>query len=267
MREEVIQRLKDLTRHNAVRITNRGNASIFIAMAVAKKVNDKPFLLIPDQGGWISFRTYPKLLGFDLKEVPTNRGLLNLKALEEGAKTASALIMTSFAGYFAEQPLEQISEICKKNNCLLIEDATGSIGDKVLCDGNLSDIIVGSFGRWKPVNLGYGGFISVRNKELLEQASEPMSLVKVHNNIYDDLLPLLNSKRLEKLLKLQVKVKKELKDVEIFHKDKRGLNVVTEYNEKVLDYCNKKGYPYVLCPTYARVNEKAISIELKRLEL
>ncbi|MDP2907652.1 MAG: hypothetical protein Q8O03_06940, partial [Nanoarchaeota archaeon] len=77
----------------------------------------------------------------------------------------------------------------------------------------------------------------------------------------------LNSKRLEKLLKLQAKVKKELKGVEIFHKDKRGLNVVTEYSEKVLDYCNKKKYEYVLCPTYARVNEKAISIELKRLEV
>ncbi|MDP2906559.1 MAG: DegT/DnrJ/EryC1/StrS family aminotransferase [Nanoarchaeota archaeon] len=267
MQEEVIQRLKELTKHNAVRLTNRGNASIFIALAVAKKVNDKPFLLIPDQGGWISFRTYPKMLGFDVKEVPTDRGILNLKALEEGTKTASALIMTSFAGYFAEQPLEEISEICKKNNCLLIEDATGSIGDKVLCNGGLSDIIVGSFGRWKPVNLGYGGFISVRNKELFEQAREPLSLVKVHNNIYDDLLPLLNSKRLEKLLKLQAKVKKELKGVEIFHKDKRGLNVVTEYSEKVLDYCNKKKYEYVLCPTYARVNEKAISIELKRLEV
>ena len=267
MQEQVIQRLKELTKHNAVRITNRGNASIFIAMSMVQKVNPKSFFLIPDQGGWISFRTYPKILGFDVKEIPTNRGILNLKALEEGTKNASALIMTSFAGYFAEQPLGEISEICKKNNCLLIEDATGSIGDKVLCNGELSDIIVGSFGRWKPINLGYGGFISVRNKELFEQAREPLSLVKVHNSIYDDLLPLLNSKRLEKLLKLQTKVKKELKGIEIFHKDKRGLNVVTEYNEKVLDYCAKKGYPYVLCPTYARVNEKAISIELKRLDL
>ena len=267
MQEQVIQKLKGITKHNAVRITNRGNASIFIAMAIAQKVNPQPFFLIPDQGGWISFRTYPKILNLDVKEIPTNRGILNLKALEEGTKKASALIMTSFAGYFAEQPLKEISEICKKNKCLLIEDATGSIGDKTLCNGDLSDIIVGSFGRWKPVNLGYGGFISVRNKELFEQAKEPLSLVKVPDSIYDELLPLLNNKRLEKLLKLQEKVKKELKGVEIFHKDKRGLNVVTEYSEKVLDYCTKKNYPYVLCPTYARVNEKAISIELKRLDL
>lgn len=267
MREKVLEKLREFTKHNHIRITDRGNAAIFIAMAIAKKVNPKPFLLIPDQGGWISFRTYPGLLGFDIKEIKTNRGILNLKTLEEGTKTASALIITSFAGYFAEQPLKEISEICKKNECLLIEDASGSLGDNTLCDGNLSDIIIGGFGRWKPVNLGYGGFISVRNKEFFEQAKEPFSMIKVHNNIYDELLPLLNTKKLNKLLKLQKEVKEELEDVKIFHKDKRGLNVVTEYSTKVLKYCQKKDYPSVLCPTYIRLNEKAISIELKRLDL
>ncbi len=163
--------------------------------------------------------------------------------------------------------MKKISEICKKNDCLLIEDVSGSIGDKTLCDGNLSDIMVGSFGRWKSINLGYGGFISVRNKEFFEQAKEPLSLIKVHKKIYEEISPLLNKKRLRKLLKLQKKVKKELKDVKIFHKDKRGLNVVTEYNPEVLKYCQEKHYPYILCPTYIRVNEKAISIELKRLDV
>lgn len=267
MQEKVLNKLKKLTKHDNIRITDRGNSAIFVAMAMAKKVNPKPFLLIPDQGGWISFRTYPRLLGFDIKEIQTDRGILNLTTLEEGTKNASALIMASFAGYFAEQPLKEISEICKKNECLLIEDASGALGDKTLCDGTLSDIIIGSFGRWKPVNLGYGGFISVRNKEFFQQAKEPFSLIKVHRHVYEELLPLLNKKRLKNLLKLQEKVKKELKGVEIFHENKRGLNVVTGYSPKVLKYCEKKHYTYILCPTYIRVNEKAISIELKRLDL
>ncbi|MBL7101068.1 MAG: DegT/DnrJ/EryC1/StrS family aminotransferase [Nanoarchaeota archaeon] len=267
MQREVLDKLKEFTGHNHIRITDRGNSAIFVAMAMAKKINPKPFLLIPDQGGWISFKTYPRLLGFDIKEIQTDKGILNLKTLEEGTKNASALIMTSFAGYFAEQPLKKISRICKKNDCLLIEDASGALGDKTLCDGSLSDIIVGSFGRWKPVNLGYGGFISVRNREFLEQAKEPFSLIKVHNNIYESLLPLLNRNKVEELLKLQEKVKKELKDIKVFHKYKRGLNVVTEYSTEVLKYCSKKNYPYILCPTYIRLNEKAVSIELKRLEL
>lgn len=267
MQEEVLKKLREFTRHNNVRLTDRGNSAIFVAMSMAKRVNPKPFFLIPDQGGWISFRTYPRILGFDIKEIMTNKGILNLKTLKEGTKNACALIMTSFAGYFAEQPLEEISNICKKNGCLLIEDASGAIGDETLCNGNLSDIIVGSFGKWKPVNLGYGGFISVKQKEYFEQAKEPFSLIKVHNNIYQELLPLLNAERLNKLLRLQEKVKNELKDVEIFHRDKRGLNVVTEYSPQVIKYCQKKDYPYLLCPTYARLNEKAISIELKRLDL
>lgn len=262
-----MKKLRELTKHNNIRLTDRGNSAIFVAMAMAKKVNPKPFFLIPDQGGWISFRTYPRILGFDVKEIMTNKGILNLQTLKEGTKNACALIMTSFAGYFAEQPLEEISKICRKNGCLLIEDASGAIGDEKLCNGNLSDIIVGSFGKWKPVNLGYGGFISVKQKEYFEQAKEPFSLIKVHNNIYQELLPLLNTVRLNKLLKLQEKVKKELKNIEVFHRDKRGLNVITEYSPEVIKHCQKKKYPYLLCPTYARLNEKAVSIELKRLDL
>jgi len=267
MKEKVLERLKELTKHNHIRITDRGNSAIFIAMAMAKKLNPKPFFLIPEQGGWISFRTYPRLLGFDIKEIQTDRGVLNLKTLKEGTKNASALIMTSFAGYYAEQPLEKIAEICKKNDCLLIEDASGAIGDQTLCDGEFSDIIVSSFGRWKPINLGYGGFISVKNKHFFEEAKEPLSLIKAHNSIYEELFSLLNNDRLKNLLNLQEEVKEELKDFKIFHRNKRGLNVITEYNPEVLKYCKKKNYPHILCPTYIRVNEKAISIELKRLDL
>ncbi len=267
MQEKVLSKIQEFTKHKHVRITDRGNSAIFVAMAIAQKVNRKPFLLIPDQGGWISFRTYPRILGFDIKEIQTDRGILNLKTLEEGTKNASALIMTSFAGYFAEQPLKEISDICRRNDCLLIEDASGALGDKTLCNGNLSDIIVGSFGRWKPINLGYGGFISVQNKEMFNDAKEHFSLIKVHNKLYEEILPIFKKDRLNKLLKLQKEVKEDLKDVKIFHEDKRGLNVVTEYSTKVLKYCQRNGYSYVLCPTYIRLNEKAISIELKRLDL
>ncbi|MBU4501759.1 MAG: DegT/DnrJ/EryC1/StrS family aminotransferase [Nanoarchaeota archaeon] len=269
MQEEVLKKLSKFTKHKHVRITDRGNSAIFVAMAMVKKLNPKPFILIPDQGGWISFRTYPRLLDFDIKEIRTDKGILNLKTLKEGTKNASALIMTSFAGYFADQPLKKIAKICKKNDCLLIEDASGAIGDKSLCDGKRSDIIVGSFGRWKPVNLGYGGFISVRERNFFDQAKEAFSMIKVHNNIYDELYPLLNTKRLKALFDLQKKVKEELKskNIKIFHEAKRGLNVVTEYSSEVLKYCAEKKYQYVLCPTYIRLNEKAVSIELKRLDL
>ncbi len=267
MEEKVIETLKRYTRHQHVRITDRGNSAIFAAMYLAKKVNPKKYLLIPDQGGWISYRTYPKLLNIPIREVPTDRGIIKLDKLRKYAKKGSALIVSSFAGYFAEQPMEEIAKICKEKKCLLIEDACGSIGDNKLCNGQISDIIVGSFGRWKPINLGYGGFISTNKKEYFENAKEPLSLIKVHNSIYKELVPYLNTRRLYKIMKLAEKVKKELAKYEIFHRDKRGLNVITEYKDEIIKYCEERRYPYVLCPTYIRVNEKAISIELKRLEV
>lgn len=267
MEEKVIGMLKKYTRHDHIRITDRGNSAIFTAMYIAKKMNPKKYFLIPDQGGWVSYRTYPKMLDFPIREVPTDRGILKIDKLRKLAKKGSALIVPSFAGYFAEQPMEEIAKVCQEKKCLLIEDACGSIGDYKLCDGNISDMIIGSFGRWKPINLGYGGFISTNKKEYFENAKEPLSLIKVHNKIYEELLPLMNTKRLYRLMKLAEKVKKELSKYEIFHKDKRGLNVVTEYKEEILKYCEEKKYQYVLCPTYIRVNEKAISIELKRLDI
>lgn len=267
MEEKVTEILKRYTRHDHIRLTDRGNSAIFVAMYIAKKMNPKKYLLIPDQGGWLSYRTYPKMMGFPVKEVPTDRGIIKLDKLRKYAKKGSALILSSFAGYFAEQPIEEIAKICKEKKCLLIEDACGSIGDNKLCNGQISDIIVGSFGRWKPINLGYGGFISTNKKEYFANAKEPFSLIKVHNNLYKELLPYLNTRRFYKLIKLAEKVKKELSNYEVFHRDKRGLNVVTEFKDEIMRYCVEKKYPYVLCPTYIRVNEKAISIELKRLEV
>jgi len=264
MQQKVIEKLKQITKHQAVKLIDRGNSAIFIALSIAKKINPKPYILIPDQGGWISFKTYPKLLGFEIKELKTDKGVIDLDILKEEVKTGSALLITSFAGYFAEQPLKKISKICHKNNCLLIEDASGAVCDEELCNGKFSDIIVASFGRWKPVNLNYGGFISVKSKDHFDKVKQAFSLTKIHPNIYKELLPKLNNRRLKYLLKLAEKVKEDLKNFKIFHKDKRGINVVTEYNQKIIDYCNKNNYEYLICPKDIRINEKAISIELKR---
>jgi hypothetical protein len=273
-KEKCIALLKKYTRHKNVRLVQRGNAAIFCALYIVKKANPKPFILIPDQGGWISFKTYPKILGFEVRTVKTDRGLIDLIDLEKKAESGAALFVTSFAGYFAEQPLKYVSQICRKNKCLLIEDASGAVGDSELCNGEHSDIIVGSFGKWKPINAGYGGFISVANKEHLEDASDIFSTTN-HYPEYDTLLSKLEKaeKRLADMLRESGKVKEELgrlfPDAKIIHKDLRGLNVMVKYmNEAdkkgIISYCKDKGYEYVQCPKYIRLEEEAISIEIKR---
>ncbi len=264
--KKIDQKLRKLTRHEHVHITDRGNSAIFLAMHIAKKMNPKKDILIPDQGGWFSYKGYPQYFGLNIIEVKTDYGVIDLKDLKRKAKTASAFIFSSFAGYFAEQPLRKIKTLCKKAGCLIIEDASGAIGDTKLCNGRYSDIIVGSFGKWKPVECGYGGWISMKNKEFFEAAKDAMSITKVHPRFYEEIGDALKKNKFRKLLALQNTVKQELKDFEILHKDKRGLNIVVKFDAKVLEYCKEKNYPYVLCPSYIRVNENAVSIELKRLQ-
>ncbi len=273
----VLDILLKITRHQSVKLVHRGNAAILCALHIVKKVNSKPFILIPDQGGWISFKTYPKMFGFDIKTVKTNKGIIDLTDLEEKAESGAALLMTSFAGYFAEQPMKYISKICKRSNCLLIEDASGAVGDKILCDGAFSDIIVASFGKWKPVNVGYGGFISVCNKELFEAGKDIFSATN-HYPCYDKLLQKLKAStvKINNLIKKASKIKEDLTkqfpDLKIIHKDLRGLNVVIKYaedseKETLEKYCSTNKLDYVVCPKYIRLEENAISIELKRKDI
>lgn len=262
MEDKLKEKLKEICKHKEVIITERGNQAILIAMQELSKKGDK--ILIPEEGGWFSYKKYPKLFGLEIEEVKCNKSLIDLEDLKKKVKGAAGFIFCSFGGYFVEQDLEKISSICKEAGCLVIEDASGAVGDSKLCNGEFSDITLGSFGRWKPVNCGYGGWIS---SNLKITSKEALSLSKVYPQAYSEILSVLEKNKLNKLLELSEKVKKDLKDFEIYHKDKRGVNVVVAYDEKILNYCKEKGYEYVICPKYIRVNEKAISIELKRLDL
>lgn len=263
--ESVKRKLKQLTNHEAIEITNRGNSAIFAALNIAKKANNKKYLLIPDQGGWFTYRIYPQIFGFVPKELKTNDGIIITDELKKYIRDASALLVPSFAGYFAEQNMHELSEICTKHGCLLIEDASGAIGDSKLCDGRYSDIIVGSFGKWKPVNVGYGGFIST-NQELMKHAEMALSLIKVHPNSENEILNKLNDNRLPKMISIAQSIKNNMSGANVIHPTKRGINIMTEYSPFVIDYCKEKGYPHLVCPNYIRLNRRAISIELKRME-
>ncbi|MDP3918928.1 MAG: DegT/DnrJ/EryC1/StrS family aminotransferase [Nanoarchaeota archaeon] len=259
---ELVEELKKICKHKNVEITDRCNSAIFIAMQMVSN-SEKKKILIPDQGGWFSYKKYPKFFGLEIVEVKTDYGVIDIKDLEEKSKDCCGFIFTSFAGYFAEQDLKKISEVCRNNGCLVIEDASGAIGDEILCNGEYSDIIVGSFGHWKPVNCGYGGFISSN----LEIKGEALSMIKVYEGAYDEMYDALKNNKLPKLLELSKKVKDDLKEFDILYREKRGVNVVVRKNPKIIEYCKEKGYPFVECPNYIRVNEEAISIELKRLDI
>lgn len=272
-KDKCLKLLQHYTKHPVVKITNSGDSAIFGALSIAKQ-HGYTEILIPDQGGWLSYKTFPKLLDLKITELKTAYGILNPAELKKHKN--AALLFASFAGYAAPQPIEAIAKICKENNLLMIEDASGALTHETLCDGNLSDIIVGSFGKWKIADVGHGGFLSAKNGIITQNVrdSEIFSLIKDNCMDYNLLLKKLEgaSRRLQFLLKKTKEIKALCKKehFQMVHEDVEGLSIFVKYKteeekEHIIMFCKKQNFEYKECPLYIKVLEKAISIEVKRL--
>jgi hypothetical protein len=256
-KEQVITELRKLTGKKFITLSRRGNVAIKHALEIAKS-RDYATLLIPDQGMWMTCKESAQKAGLRIVELPTDDGIINLEELKEYRECA--LMLQTYAGYFARQDMEQIKDICKENELLLIEDATPALGDKLY-----GDIIIASFGKWKPVNLGTGGMIA-HNYPKIEIAE---SFEGNHEQLMKKLeeLPM----RMQKLKKVCNLTKHDLSQFNVLHKDRQGINVVVAYDSEdqknyILNYCDKMRFEYTECPRYIRVNRQAISIEIKRIE-
>lgn len=272
-KDTCLKLLRQYTKHPIVKITNSGDSAIFGALSIAKQHGCKE-ILIPNQGGWLSYKTFPKLLDLKVTELKTEYGIINSAELKKHKN--AALLFASFAGYAAPQDSEAIAKVCKENNILMIEDASGSLTHKTLCNGNLSDIIVGSFGKWKIADVGHGGFLSAKENIITQQVkdSDVLSLIKNNCIDYGLLLKKLEgaSRRLQFLLDKTKEIKALCKKEHftMIHEDAEGLSIFVTFKtehekEKILQFCKSHHLEYKECPLYIKVLEKAISIEIKRL--
>ena len=278
---DVIEQLKSLTSHSHIQLTHRGDGAILLALHIVKCASIEhrkptaayPTILIPDQAGWLSYQTLPKLLGFNIVEVKTDNGLIDLADLKEKitSTTSAAILIQSLGGYFVQQPMEDIISICKKNNCLVIEDISGSIGFLPSYD---SDIKVCSFGLDKLVNVGTGGCLSCKENYLTQFAEELAPTVRLVQPLFDTAL------LLQKLTALKSRVaflsakaqniKSDLVHHTIIHRQSVAINVVAVFSSAaeqsaLIEYCQKNKIPFKRCPRYNRVLAPAISIEVKKL--
>jgi len=252
--------LKTLTNKENIKLVARGNKAILYALRIAKKLG-KTKVIIQDQGGWITYKQFTKKLKLDLVELKTDYGLIILNELEKHIDNNSVLLINSLTGYFAQQDMNKIYNLCSKKQCLVINDISGSIGTEA---AKIGDILVCSFGNDKPINYGKGGLIAVENKDWFKLTEIEQQDLEIEQNLID--LP----QRLFLLKKITQKIKSDLKEFDIIHKDKEGINVIVKFNnekqkERIGRYCNKNNYQYTECPRYIRVNCNAISIEVKRL--
>lgn len=283
-------KLADIVNHKYVKLVNSGNSAIFSAMNSIDGA-----ILIPDQGAWNGFKQIANFLNKDLITVKTNQGLIDLDYLNESIISSSkdnmidlddenkksALFLTSFAAYTAEQDIKEISDFIHKNNMVLVEDASGAIGDceNKLANGNYSDIIIGSTGSPKIVNVEDGGFITTNDNSLFDKSKLLLKTNTASNitacGIYNELdFAQENLKKtIDSCLYLKEKIKNET-DFEVFHKDKRGINLIIKTDDpKSLSY--KLRQEFVLdshgmitkCPNYNRLKEKAVALEIKNLHM
>ncbi len=269
IKDKIISKLKELTSHDYVEVLDKGNSAIFSALHAADGS-----VLIPEEGGWLTYQTYPKKLGLKSNEVKTKEAVIDLEDLKrkfrEMAGKNNVFLYQNPGGYFAEEPMKEIYQICKKNNCWVILDVSGGIGTK-LCDGKYADVIVGSFGKWKLVEAKIGGFISCKDEKVFNQIKKSFKILDNEKDL-KIILEKLNElpKRIKFLSEKRKKIIKDLFDFEVLNKNHLGFVVVVGYKnnlekEKIINYCGRNKLDYTECPRYIRVNKKAISIEVKRL--
>jgi len=265
IKEQIISKLKELTKHNYIGILLKGDKAIWSALHLVKKK-----LLIPEEGGWMSYEKFPKKLNLDTDKVKCNNAIIDLEDLKEKVTEADVFLYQNPGGYHAEQDIKQVYEICKENNCLVVLDISGAIGTK-LCDGNYADVMLGSFGKWKLIDAGTGGFISCKEESIFNQIKDTFEVLDD-----EEQLDIINKKindlpnRIKFLTERRNKVLEDLKEYNIINKDHLGFVVIVEFTtdnvrESIINYCNNNNLEYTECPRYIRINKTAISIEIKRI--
>lgn len=264
-KEKIISKLKELTGKSRIILTRRGNKALKFTL---KALRAQKKVLMQDQGGWLTYPQYADELKFQVVKLKTDYGLIDEEDLKQNLDCDSVILVNSMPGYFAYEDMQKIAEIAKSENAMIVNDVSGSIGTE---EAKVGDIIFGSFGKWKPINAEYGGFIAT-NDEIYKCV-----LMEMPSVFEEKYVPKLLEKlegldsRIKKLKGMAAKVKGDLKDLEIIHPAHEGFNVVVKYNsyeekEKVLKYCEEEEFEFTECPRYIRVNEKAICIEVKRRE-
>jgi hypothetical protein len=260
--------IKILTKKEHIIFTSRCNEAIRISLQIAKEEGGENGLY-QEEGGWLTYKKYIEQAHLTPITLTTNDGIIFEKELQL-FNQEGVLIINSLAGYVKHHDMNAIETECLLHDIFLINDVSGSIGSNQAKQG---DIIVGSFGKAKPVPLGEGGFFATNNKELYELffklaeedfKEEQLDFIRLKKLLED--LP----KRLTFLKNTCEDIKQDLKDLAIVHPEGEGCNVIIRYEneeekKKIINYCEEKNLEYTSCPREIRILDEAISIEVKRL--
>lgn len=153
--ELAVDKIKELLPSQNTYILNSANSCI---LTVVESLPE-PILTV-DQGGWNGFKKSAQILRKKVCEIPTKNGIINIEELINYIEEhdIKSIYITSFAGYHAPQPINEIYEICNTHQVVLVLDISPSIGCHEI--NNHCDVQIASTGSPKIVNIENGGFIN-----------------------------------------------------------------------------------------------------------
>ena len=89
LRQKIIRKLKDLSGHDFVELTPKGDAAVFDSIYLADKFYNglaekkRNIVLIPEEAGWLSYKEIPATLGLKAVEVKCVDGLIDINDLAD----------------------------------------------------------------------------------------------------------------------------------------------------------------------------------------
>ncbi len=259
--------LKIMTGKEYVYFTPRCNKSIELAMKVLANLH-LTTILYQEEGGWLTYEKYIRQANLEPIKMITDDGLVYEQEVARH-DVDTALIINSLPGYVALQDMDSLSGVCAAHDVFLVNDVSGSIG---LAESKVGDIVVGSFGKAKPVNLGSGGFIATNDEDVYNKIKEFLPEEgELQFILLEKKLRNLDTRR-SYLQKRVREVKNDLDGMDIVHQnDEFGLNVIIRYDtdeqkQRILEYCEDKELEFTECPREIRILDNAVSIEIKRLD-
>ena len=250
---------------NDIFLTKRGNESIKKSLFIAKSLG-KTKVFIADQGGWMTYPQFIKKAGLEEIRLITNDCKINLDNLRKVLDSNSVLLVNALSGYWYKQNMKEISNICKDKSCLLITDLAGGIGDPSLSYG---DILIGSFGRWKPINNYGGGFIATNlDNDILDTFEGDLDSLNKHFLNLNERINFLNSKSIGLMKQLSDSGFNFLNNLD--NNLNRNLVVIALFKSEVekkelINLANSLNIEYTECPREIRSLRDGISFELKKL--
>lgn len=276
--KELAAKVSRMTGKAHVRPVSSGNGAIFAALFVAPGP-----VMLPDTGGWIAFRTHPKVLGLETHALETDAGYIDLDLLKKNLdmKAPKTLLYSASSGFLAENDGRHIAELCRDKGVRTIEDITGVLGRKDA--GRHADVVVCSTGPATVANLLSGGFIAADSEELLEASQFALSLAAPDPVTIAGMVAALDEapRTYQDLVETADQFKRDLEGYDqLVHPRRRGISIGLDLSEGVLspEWVYKRSLELGLLtelrsplllkgPRYDRLDVPSVTIELKKVDI